>query len=245
MILLRCSFNSSPILISSSHCAFSCSLCCFNVSRCWLLTLRNVEFFVICVAVISEMRLCRDLRSSVFSFFLVVKAWCYVTSGAGAAIPTVSCFGMRFGVFEKLAIHTCNDLSCCISAILYARGHWCRSYIRWWLCRDINPSIGAVTRTSCVIRAIVVFFAVENFMESLPVHTVLVVMFFVSVKRVCLFVIISGVVESRFGRLTISSVGFLWCVFRWTICLREFWVVGLRQHLNNMGKSRRVSEWIT
>lgn len=118
-------------------------------------------------------------------------------------------------------------------------------YMRVWLCRDINPSIGAVTQTRCcVIGAIVIFSKRKASRSILRVRTVWVVS--VVIYKTCPWFC----ANIGSGRESIGKINYFVCrialiICWWTMCRQEFWAVSLKRHRNNMWKLLLVSESIS
>lgn len=102
------SLNSSPMLIISSHFAFSSFPCCFNFPKRSFLASGNAECFFIHVSCTLPIRLCGEQRSMVIVFVLYFTTWWQITSNAGVAIPMFMFFGIHLGYFENFAIHMWN-----------------------------------------------------------------------------------------------------------------------------------------
>lgn len=133
----------------------------FQLFEVLLACFKERRVFYISVAFISTTKLCGERRSEIVDvgFFFVFKVRWYIISVEVTAIPTFICLSMCSGDFKKLSINTLIGWSCCISAMMFANRHWCRSCIYGWLWRTITPSTTAVTRTIiCVIGDIVIFF---------------------------------------------------------------------------------------
>lgn len=117
MIMYLWFWNSSPILTISSLVLLFCELRVVSVSQSFGLSHRATSSSSLFALRVCQLLGLQGAEFVGFRFVFFFTTQWYITSGAGAAIPTAMCLVIRLGDFKKFAIHAWNDCSSCIFLI--------------------------------------------------------------------------------------------------------------------------------